>query len=237
MTQYSGSMNDPFAASPAEPPRTSGLAVGSLVCSLIFCCPITTLLAPFLGLAAIVSIGNNPMRRGKGLALAGILLGIIFTAIWAVALVWIGGYAKEAFAMVEGGPREALTAGFNGDIAGFKAQFHGDGATAPDDQARAFLDELRKRYGGFVSSQMSESGRTNPQPGNPVVPFPYILTFDNGNVDATVEIVFADQQTGGFINKLGSIVVHDPQRGDLTYPSPVSTGASPPTVPSGSASP
>jgi hypothetical protein len=218
MTQYSGSMNDPFVASPSEPPRTSGLAVASLVCSLIFCCPITTILAPVLGLAAIVSIGNNPMRRGKGLALAGIILGIIFT----VGQAW--GYFKlykvgmEFMQVVMTGPRDALSKGFSGDIAGYKASFIGPGATAPDDQAKAFLDELTKRYGSFQTSALDESSGGPRQTGQPAVPFPYVLTFSGGTVKAEAEIVFYDEATQTLANKLGYILIEDPDKGNLRYP-------------------
>jgi hypothetical protein len=152
-----------------------------------------------------------------------------------VFIFWVGGYAKQAWERVEAGPRVALTAGFNGDIPGFKAEFYGDGASAPDDQVQAFINELRQRYGAFVSSQFNEaSGQsTQPQPGNPVVPFPYVLTFDQGKVDATATIIFADQQKGTFINRLQSIVIHDPQRGDVEFPPP----AAPPATPAGSAKP
>lgn len=219
MTQYSGSMNDPFAASPAEPPRTSGLAVASLVCSLIFCCPITTILAPVLGLAAIVSIGNNPTRRGKGLALAGILLGIIFTAGQAWAYFKLYKVGMEFMQVVMTGPRDALNKGFSGDIAGFRASFIGPGATAPDDQAKAFLDELTKRYGTFQTSAFDESaGGPRQQTGQPAIPFPYVLTFSGGTVNAEAEIVFFDEATQTFAKKLGYILIKDPDQGNLRFP-------------------
>ena len=42
-----------------ESGKTSGLAVSSLICSLIFCCPLTTIVGPFLGLGAFIQIGRN----------------------------------------------------------------------------------------------------------------------------------------------------------------------------------
>ncbi len=58
-----------FNASPTET-KTSGLAVTSLVFSLILCCPLTTILGPLLGLGALVQIGRNPALKGRGIAFA-----------------------------------------------------------------------------------------------------------------------------------------------------------------------
>ncbi len=60
------------------PQKRSGLAVASLVCSLIFFCPLTTLLGPLLGLIALATMGGDPPKRGKGMAATGIVLGTAF---------------------------------------------------------------------------------------------------------------------------------------------------------------
>ena len=65
--------------------KTSGIAIASLVCSLICCIPVTTILGILLGVGAMVSIGSNPEKKGKGLAITGIILGAVFTALQAWA--------------------------------------------------------------------------------------------------------------------------------------------------------
>ena len=72
MTQF----ESPFDAGDPGEQKISGLAIGSLVCSLICCVPVTTIPGILLGIWAMVSIGNNPARKGKGLAVAGIMLGV-----------------------------------------------------------------------------------------------------------------------------------------------------------------
>lgn len=209
-----------YDAPEAEVPRTSKLAVTALIFSLIFFCPLTTLIGPLLGLVALAKIGSNPNRKGKGLAVAAILIGVVLTAAW----VFVGtkgyGYIKQSIAVVMAGPRDALDLGTSGDVAGFKASFHGAGATAPDAEARAFLDALESRYGAFQGSRFDEANAPPPQPGQTMVEFPYVLDFANGSVQSRVQIIFADPQSGtpGMINKLGYIVVEDPDAGDLRYP-------------------
>ena len=87
MNQYEqgGTFQAPLEPGYGEPSRTSGLAISSLVCSLIFCCPLTTIIGPILGLIAFVSIGSKPNLRGKGLALTGIILGVLMTTLQAWA--------------------------------------------------------------------------------------------------------------------------------------------------------
>ncbi|GAF92052.1 unnamed protein product, partial [marine sediment metagenome] len=71
----------PAAAPMGTPPapwRTSGLATAALVCSLIFCCPGLGLIGLLLGLAALPDT-RRPGVGGRGLAVAGILIGLLVT--------------------------------------------------------------------------------------------------------------------------------------------------------------
>ncbi len=199
------------------PRRTSGLAVASLVCSLVCCIPALPAIGAILGLGSLVAMGRNVMLRGRGLAIAGIVLGVLMTVGHVVVIPWLirGGL------FVANGPHLALSAGVSGDVAAFKSNFHGAGATAPDAEAQAFLEAITARYGaiqGFGPPQ--QMGST---PGDPVVPFRYSATFANGTVDVDVEIAFSDKQTGGFFYKINSIAIRDPDKGDLSYP-PASGG-------------
>ena len=85
MSQFSAPPADQYSDPYAEPPKTSAMAVWSLVCSLIFCCPVTTVLGVLLGVGAVATIGSNPNKKGKGMAFTGILLGLVFSAVqvWA----------------------------------------------------------------------------------------------------------------------------------------------------------
>ena len=59
------------------PPRTtSGLAIGSLVCGIFWVCGMGAIAALILGYLALRQIRRAPLRiKGKGLAIAGIVLG------------------------------------------------------------------------------------------------------------------------------------------------------------------
>lgn len=212
-----------FGAEETRPAKTSGFAIGSVICSLICCIPVTTILGVLLGVVGLLSINAKPtLRKGKGLAITGIVLGVMFT-VAQVALLPVAkrgwdfmmGYAE----FVQEGPSAALTAGASGDFAAFRDAFVGTGATLTDAEAMAFFDAMSDRYGNFVSVHLNEqAGTSQPQFGQPSAPFPYVITFDTGPVDGEAVLVFADQSTGQFLKKLDSIVIFDDQLGDLSYP-------------------
>jgi len=219
----------PFDEQTTEPRKTSGLAIASLVCSVLFC---TAIIGLILGLIAIPAIGSNPARKGKGLATAGIIISLVFliAQFFLVTKVVVPGYTfiKEYIAFVMAGPDEALSSGMGGDFAGFRGWFVGPGATASDEEAQVFLDELNSRYGAFVSASFDDQSGQAPtgRPGQPRMPFPYILTFESGTVTAEAEIVFVDETTGKMLKKFGYITIFDAEQGDLMYP-PADAGASP----------
>ena len=86
--------NDPYATTADfnehyvdnGPPRTSVLAILSLVCSLICFIPGLSAIGSLLGVFALLGISASKGRvKGTGLAIAGIAVGIV------VSLIWIGG--------------------------------------------------------------------------------------------------------------------------------------------------
>lgn len=244
MSQYQN--QDMYAyGDTGEGPRTSGMAIASLVLSLVGIIPclglITAPIGALLGLIGAVTIA--PPKKGKGLALTGLVLGIVIFAAHAYAGKKVYDFFYGFFEVVERGPRTALTEGFAGNYGAFKADFYGAGATASDEEVKAFIDELRSRYGEFQASNLpkNSSQPMQPAPGQASIPFPYQLTFSNATVDAEAEIVFADPnaQQAGFINKLGYILVKDPDKGDLRYPplAPATPPAPPAQAPGGGAAP
>ncbi len=215
MTQF----ESPFDAVDPEELKTSGLAIGSLVCSLICCVPVTTIPGILLGIGAMISISNNPARKGKGLAVAGILLGVIFTAGQAYVYPKLIDFAGKTVELVMNGPNDALAVGFANDPVAFKSHFYGTGAQATDAEAQAFIDTLRSRYGDFQSCHFDEQAQTSPAFGQPSSVFPYILTFDdNATLDADAQIIWVDERTSDMVYKFGWVIVKDPDLGDLRYP-------------------
>ena len=81
------------AAAPvsAETTRTSGWAIASFVCGLTGCLGVTAILAVIFGIIAIREIDRSQARlKGKGMAVAGIVLGALLllasTAMTALSL-------------------------------------------------------------------------------------------------------------------------------------------------------
>jgi hypothetical protein len=71
---------------------TNGLAVASLVCGVLFCLVVTPVAAVVLGNLALGRIEDSGRRQGgRGLAIAGIVLGWIGIALLGVlAAAWLG---------------------------------------------------------------------------------------------------------------------------------------------------
>lgn len=71
-----------------RPARTSILAVASLVFGIVCCLPFTGPIAIALGGASIVAVGKSQGRlSGRPLAITGLILGVISSAIWIFGLI------------------------------------------------------------------------------------------------------------------------------------------------------
>ncbi len=91
-------------------PRTSVSAIASLVCGLLVCIPfVTGLAAIILGFVGIKKT-SNPQVTGKGLAIAGLILGVLSLGGWSA--VSVGAYV--AYQMTA--PVRELTEKFTRDL-------------------------------------------------------------------------------------------------------------------------
>jgi prepilin-type processing-associated H-X9-DG protein len=87
----------PTVPAPAAAPKTSGLAIASLVCSLLGCTGIGAVAGLILGFVALSQIKKSAGKMtGRGLAIAGVIisaivivLGIVF--MLAIAIPWLAG--------------------------------------------------------------------------------------------------------------------------------------------------
>ena len=203
-----------------EMPRTSKLATASLLCSLVLCCPALTIIAPLLGLAAIITIGNNPMLRGKGFAMAGIIIGMLVTLAWGY-----GGYKAAQVAMsvmtaAQNEPPRFMQDLTDGDYAAAKARLFGRLDQTPDDDLELFITTLQDRYGTY--QQMTYDLNLNPPDSTPdgALMFRVQVRFANETRDATIVWAVTDPQAGGLSLPGGilRIVVHDSDEGNVTFP-------------------
>ncbi|MDB5349604.1 MAG: hypothetical protein JWN86_851 [Planctomycetota bacterium] len=68
------------------PPPASGISIASLVCGVCFCVPlVTSLLAVIFGFIGIRKT-RDPEVGGRGLAIAGLVMGVIGLSLWLVVI-------------------------------------------------------------------------------------------------------------------------------------------------------
>lgn len=177
------------------PERVSILAVIGLVFGLLCFIPGTGVLAAILGVAALIGItGSRGRLSGRGLAIAAIVLGLIFSMIWGGVAIggmkaW-GGF-KTAVLTPAGTLMQDIEAK---NWAGARTRFSPEvGAAITDAEFEAFRAAYQAKVGQFqkmpdtlpelFSSYQSlgpSMQRFQPQPGaaDPMVPLPGV--FANG---------------------------------------------------------
>ena len=209
-----------------EPPRTSMLAVASLLSSVIFCCPLTTILAIILGIGALLSIKANPAQRtGKGLAITGIVLGTLFTIGLAVLIPYGIAMSRKADLNMRTQPPAAMQAGFAGDIAGFKKVAQSGLASATDAEIAAFLAELESRYGKFKGmtydhNEFLQNPLSWEDMSQPMQEYPFLIEFEDATVAAKVGITHIGAEGQYLRGEINIVRYHiiDPERGDIIFP-------------------
>ncbi len=86
----SGRITSGPGAALAAPPGIPGIATASLVLGIVaIVVPICGVVAVVLGGVALNQIQRMPGQPGRGQATAGLVLGIVFTAIWAWLFVML----------------------------------------------------------------------------------------------------------------------------------------------------
>ncbi len=207
--------------SAAPQPRTSLWALASIACSVSLVCPIASLLGPLLGLRALFEIRSNPLRRGRRLALAGITIGLLGTLGWLMAAGW---WHVNVRTPMLSGPSRPLEAGLDGDVAAFKAAFHGAGVSADDAEARAFLEETRRRYGRLLGSAQSPGSGGPATTDRARMTISYTLRFEKGPVEAQAQFILRADDAPGLVLRFGWLILHDDELGDLVYPASADVG-------------
>jgi len=129
-----------------EPTRVSVLAIVAFILSLL-CIPPTGALAVVLGGTAVLFIGNSAGRlRGMGLAIAGIIIGLITTLIWIVLLIG----ARQAigvFSNLAAPADKAILQIQQGDLKAARLHF----SPASD---QAMTDEMMRRFAESYTAEL-----------------------------------------------------------------------------------
>lgn len=199
-----------------EPERTSIAAIFSLICSLICCLPGLPLLGVVLGALAMIGIGRSQGRvGGRGLAVAGIVLGLLFT-VAQIGIVIGGKFAADEWARGNAAMGPVFADLEAGQYDAVRAALGGQAALATDEELAAFRDAYQAELGSYVSApqttgelfglygQTAQSFQAIQGRGNFV---PLFFTFDQGPALAAATFDPAGQATGQ--GPFGGMVIVD----------------------------
>ncbi len=194
----------------------SGLATAAFICSLIICCPITTIIGPILGLISLLTLKG---RAGRGFAWTAIIVGTISTIIWVI--VGIFGY-KQAMLFIEKSGEVVSTtiqAGYDNDYALFREELTRSSSSVSDEEIESFITELKSRYGKFDLAVLTiEKQNQTLKPSEHDAPITFHLIFETTDVyaDALLEVI---QGTGlDYDLKINCIQINDSKNGNLVFP-------------------
>lgn len=170
----------------AAPRRTSGAAIASLVLGIVGCVPlITGILAILFGVVGIRRT-RDPNVSGRGLAIAGLILGM--TSV----LGWILFGAALGYGYVESGPARVVATQFLHDVSAGNsngAMANSFGFTAA--QIQTFNQQLTS-YGVLQSMELSSFYFTSSN-GQPIMLLSGSAQFSNGPRTCSFRLV----KTGG----------------------------------------
>ena len=204
----------PSDAARLSPPRMSACAVASLVLGLVLCCPLTSVAAIVLG-AVGLNATKARMASGRGLAIAGLGLGLVGTALQLAFGAW--SYTTIYAPLMEG-PAPALRAGLDGGASAMVSRFTIPEGTKVDAEAAAFLEAIKSRYGNLVSCALDRSTQApTPDSKRPEFEADFELRFERATIKARSCTEITTPQ-GGLSMKLRWIELIDPAQGDLRFP-------------------
>ena len=216
----------PFIQEANAPRRMSKAALTSLLLSLVFCCPLTTLAALVTGSIAILLTLRDRTLLGMWMAILAIVFGLAGTGfqVWFYPIVWLG--YQQVWLPIRSGPQLALLEGDSGNISGFQSQFavsSVDGNTT--ESAQAFIDAVKERYGAFESASLDSASAPAATPSaSQGFAGDYELNFARGRMRANCKIEIVTQQ-GALSMRLLQLTIFDADLGDLSFP-PVTPGSS-----------
>jgi hypothetical protein len=206
--------------------KRSGLATVSLICSLIVCCPIVTLIGVILGIVALVQMRGKQIA-GRGLALAGIIIGIVTTVLISLGIAFLVNAAMEVLDQTPKLVTTAIQSGIQGDMEAFRAEFTYDAAAANDEEVTSFIATLTSRYGKFDEAVVDIAAiQGGNESSNAQAEIPLQLVFETQTISSTVVIDIAQGEESWIDIKIQCLLIHDSDNGDLAFPLASQCGAS-----------
>ncbi len=164
----------------------SAAAVASLVFGLLICIPGAGLVGAVLGGVGVATTGANGLKRGRGMAISGLILSVVSLVIWVVSAfslqkAWTV-LIKPSMEVVMDGPDRTLKAAFAADSATFDADWMPGRAPSDADRA-AFVEGVTLVLGAYEGGSI-EDGAQPPADsmsgGAEDFRIPWSFTFANG---------------------------------------------------------
>lgn len=169
----------------APPPKTSGWAVAAMISSLLFCIPVVPSLAAVLLAVVAFFTSGRPNRKGRGLATAALLLGLVGLGAWGYAGYYVVDRFAHPWQTLSGFSRAVATGDTVAATALTTPPF--DPSTIPGLTARI------KPLGAFRTLKLEENGAGNPfklfrRNDTLVYAMHGVLEFENGAQVCDVEL-------------------------------------------------
>jgi hypothetical protein len=190
MTQYPpppSSQFPPAYVDPNAPRGSNGPAIASLILGIIGCVPfITGLCAVLLGIVGIRKSSREPLIGGKGLAIAGLILGLLSITGWGI----ISGVLGTMY--VQSKPATIVAQQFLQDISAGNidaALANSSGLTA--DQLQTLSKQIAP-FGTLNSTKLFGFNFTS-RNGQSVIPISGVAYFSKGPKSCALEMI----KTGG----------------------------------------
>ncbi len=186
-------------------------ALIGLACS-VGLCPVVTMLGVVFGIFALRDIQRG-QRRGRGVAIAAIFIGLVFTPTTTMALFWWNTKVRDPMLQ---GPVEAIKAGQAGNLDLFREGFIEGSGSGSD--AQQFLQRLGDQYGTLVAIRQDPDREASWAPEGWAISVPYILEFTRESVPGRARFVILDPRNGqeGLVFRFAWIRVGESAL--LTYP-------------------
>jgi hypothetical protein len=203
------------------------MATASLICSLILCCPIVTLVGVILGIVALLKIRGSAMS-GRGLAWAGIIIGILTTTLTTLFMIIAINIGLGVLEQTPESVTTAIKAGITGDIEKFRMEFTHDAVAASDDEITSFLETITTRYGVFdeaVIDMATLQAGQQPSTGEGEE-LPIQLVFETKTISAIAVFTVAKGTDSLIDVQIQCLLIRDPENGDVAFPLASQCGSS-----------
>jgi hypothetical protein len=202
------------------------MATASLICSLILCCPIVTLVGVILGIVALLKIRGSAMS-GRGLAWAGIIIGILTTTLTTLFMIIAINIGLGVLEQTPESVTTAIKAGITGDIEKFRMEFTHDAVAASDDEITSFLETITTRYGVFDKAVIDMATmQAGQQPSGDEPELPIQLVFETKTISAIAVFTVAKGTDSLIDVQIQCLLIRDPENGDVAFPLASQCGSS-----------